>query len=62
MADKRPICLYDGQPKELRDGDAIPSHLVSGLGSAASKNITLSTQDPPAGQGSEGDIWIKYTL
>ncbi len=31
------------------------------LGTAATKNITYSTE-APSGVGSEGDIWIKYTL
>jgi len=31
---------------------------VSGLGSAATKNITISTAAPSG--GADGDIWIQY--
>ena len=33
--------------------------LSDSLGTAATKNITISTDDPSG--GSDGDIWIKYT-
>ena len=39
----------------------VVAEALSGLGTASTANIFVSTVDPVAADGKDGDLWIKYT-
>ena len=52
------VCTAAGRAL-IDDADATNQRTTLGLGTASTKNITISTADPSGGV--DGDIWIKYT-
>ena len=41
--------------------DVIMARFNLGVKSMALREVTISTAEPPASSGSEGDIWFQYT-
>lgn len=51
-------CVKANNLSDVSDASAARGHL--GIGSMATRNVTISTSDP-SGTPADGDIWIKYT-
>lgn len=60
IASKDADTLYIIGTNTVKSVNTLKEEITSQLGTAATKNITISTLEPTSAEGNDGDIWIVY--